>query len=296
MQEINYIPTLNPIHHQLFGDVELGGNRREYRGIELADTVRIGGVDVPRNLQTTLAKRCEKFGSIEARLDEKPLFLRGRTKGQEADWFGLVTQVFGNMPMYEIDTKLSKMFDGKSVRFMPGKSRAVANYKIADIPRPDQGSVEMFLFVDSGDFGLYGGNGQSALKTGVAIKDGYCLNWTRFAPDMAHKRLIHSTSANVDERVDKLYSFALDVHEAWDKSADVNLTRDEVKNYLGNYKVSAKKVFERVLSGFGDEISAYQLAWDLTKNAQDVADSTRMTLETMAGEVLLGYERIKEAA
>jgi hypothetical protein len=295
MQEINYIPQLNPIHHQLFGDVELNGDIKYKRGVRLADSVRIGGVDVPKTLHGTLAKRCEKYGSIEKRLDEKPLFLRGRTQGQEADWFGLVTGVFGNMPMYEVDNKLSKMFDERKVRFVPGKSRAIVNYKIGDIPRPDQGNVEMFLFVDSGDFGLYGGNGQSALKTGVAIKDGYCLNWTRFAPEMAHKRLIHTTNVGIDDRVDKLFLFAQQVNDAWSESSNVSLSRDEVENYLGTYNVSAKKVFEKVLSGVDDEISAYDLAYGLTLFGQDVADSTRMKLETMAGEVLLSYDKIKAA-
>jgi len=42
----------------------------------------------------------------------------------------------------------------------------------------------------------------------------------------------------------------------------------------------------------GDSMSAYDLAYSMTQEAQHVAVSTRRCLETLAGEVILRPDRI----
>ena len=291
---MNTIPRQTPIHQKLAGDVEFEGEIGQRLGVRVAEKIRIGGVDVPCELYGRLAERSASYGSIQSRVDEKPLFLRGRFTGQGAEWFGLVTDQFEELPLDQADCILGTVGRRGEVRYDADKERFIVNYLLTRMPTLNGRSVGLNFFVDSGDYGMYGGNGRMAMRTGVSVHDGECLNWTRFM-DSGIDRIIHRVDEwRVGDVIDLLYGLAEQVQEKWKQGSDVVLEPAVLAGYAAEYgsKVGAKRVFERA---FGSEgLSAYDAAFRLTQEAQGVGAATQLKLETLAGELIMHPQEIRQ--
>ena len=278
MELVNGIPRMSPVHQKLKGDVEIN------EGI-----VTVGGIEVPRGLTKRFERLCKQYDTIQDAVEDKQMFLRGKLEGRDFIPFGVVSSKFVDLTMDAITQAFGQLDGSPTVRYCSDKERFIANYHVTEIARPEGSSVSLNLFVDSGDFGKYGGNGQCAVKIGVATYDISCTNWTQFLEDNLIGRIIHRDSTDVNTLTERLHGFAREVAQEWEASADRSYSRGDIAEFAEHYgaKLSAKRVFDRVMDKTDGSTSGYDLAWHLTKEAQGVADTTRVRLERLAGDVIM---------
>lgn len=276
------IPQKEPIVRKLKGKVKR-------KGIYL----HVGDVRIPWNLERKFLKRCRNHSTLQDAVDDKDFFLRGRDTPLGPSWFALHSSEFKPIPISEIEEIFSDLADKCTVRYYPQKERFQVNYPVCDVPQ------RMSLLVDSGDFGTYGGNAESAIKVGLSIFDCICTNWTLFLQKnkkMSGRAIHKKDEPDLKEIVDAQFNFANVVQGKWDDSKDILYTKDVVQAYANAYtkRSGHLRFFQRVLDRIGATTSGYDLAYSMTQEAQELADNSRMRMEMLAGEIILCPEQITE--
>ncbi|MBS3168667.1 hypothetical protein J4216_06070 [Candidatus Woesearchaeota archaeon] len=214
MRIINQIPKYKPVVHLLKGQVERNN------GI-----LYVGGLEVPKNFHGKLRRRSRGKDSLQQAIDEKQIYLRGASNGSESvNWFGLVTDKFTDLPIAELGQAFADVNSDAIIRYDTRRERFVVSYGIGRFPESTH------LFLDSGDFGTYGGNGEMTVRTGVAL---YGTSGNRIGvvlSDSIRKRFIHRWDHNdISDVVNEVREFGEEVSKEFE--APYIMSGKEVVNY-----------------------------------------------------------------
>lgn len=284
MKNLTQIPQKQAIVHRLQGKVEQQG------------PLSVGGVAIPPSLVNRFHQRCKDYKTLQEAVDHKNLYLRGRETSQGIHWFGLTTDDFKPFPVSEIEKAVSETSTKYAIRYMPDRERFLLNYEINSVPQ------KLHLYIDSGDFGVYGGNGQSALKAGLSMFDWICTNWTMFLHQVEKtenhgKREHRQETPDIRSIIGRQMQFADTVMQKWEESKDIVLGKEVFTGYAKAYteRMGQKNLFGRVLEDLGARASVYDIAYSITQEAQQLADLPRARMEMLAGELVLCPDKIKQA-
>jgi hypothetical protein len=213
MKIVNSIPKYEAVTHRLKGRVE-----------HCETDYYVGGLFIPKNLERKFKARTHPYGLQEG-VDSKNIILRGKSNHQgNVEWFGLVSEKFTSMPIADLGQALYgiKGVDTQ-VRYDSKKERFVVSYGIGKNPE------RTHMFLDSGDFGTYGGNGEMSIRIGVAL---YGRRGDRVGTVLAQnigERFIHRRDHNeLSEVVDSIRVFGAKVEKEF--GGDLRNAK-EVVNY-----------------------------------------------------------------
>lgn len=275
IEKLGYIPRKTAIVHQLEGDISYAGSR-----------IMIGDILLPEKFDRTLSKRTCKYDDLQEAVDNKELFLRGKIGyDSSVQWFGLVTDKFQELRISDLDSEIqSRVKVPSRTRLAKTKDRFIVTYPLESI----DGETELHLSFDSGEFGLYGGNGQTAIRLGYSVTDG--KNWLNFHnPNLFSHRVIHRwDEADIPSTLDAILEEkdALKLLIQRQKGASVN-TKDFEAYFLNVKGLKAKTLFQEIAGSF-DNASKYDLANRISEASSERAESTQLRLELAAANYLLG--------
>jgi hypothetical protein len=197
MKIINSIPRYEAIVQLLKGHIERYGRE-----------ISIGGIEVPAKLQSKLKKRSKGMRLQEA-VDSKNLYLRGADMTQNGiNWFGLVTDKFMPMPIADMAQAFYDLNKGSVIRYDTDRERYVISCGIGKFPETTH------IFLDSGDFGTYGGNGDMSVRMGIALYNPGRCRVAVLEKDHIDRRFIHRWDHNnLDEVVEEIREFKYEANK-----------------------------------------------------------------------------------
>lgn len=273
---IDTIPNRRPLIHTLKGDVSVKDKE-----------IMVGDVQIPPGFRSTLKKRTKNYSSIQEGVDMRNLYLRGKVVQDSVKWFGLVTQKFAEMTPFDISSVLkNKTENSPIVRYAPTAERFVLSSKVGDT----NGS-ELYLCIDSGDFGTYGGNGQMAMRAGFSLYNPSTDAWTSFhSPHVSQARVIHRIDVpSLENAVDAILDGTQGITSRIDASCDVTYSGNALSLYMDQVgdRTKSKKLLAKVRRGInGSHINATNLATQISLEAKMLPERAQLRLESVAGEVL----------
>ncbi|MBW3021164.1 hypothetical protein KY334_07755 [Candidatus Woesearchaeota archaeon] len=206
----------------------------------------------------------------------------------------LVTDKFTEINPIDLLKESSKVMGLEpTVRYFKNDNSLQFNFPIADFDG-------MYLVVNTGKDGVYGGSGKNAITYGISWFNDICTNWTLFLDKTLHDsfgRVIHRNDTALENKVEGLLNMAGDVKNRIDESHSYFFDKMELSKYLGMYnnKGLPKGLSEQIIGENPKGMSCYDLSYRLTELCQDdkLSDTTRSKMEYMGGEVMLCYEKIK---
>lgn len=258
---------------------------------------------VPTSLQSGFYRLCE-IDSIDRRsLSDDDLELRVEAATQRKDIF---LRFAGEKPLAALSAKYSEFsiepvaevmerITGTSpiIRYSPQQERVQLFFPITN------SFHQLHMFVDSGDFGVYGGSGSCAARYGLGWDNGEFSAMTMFLYEELSKskgRIIHLKGKTMEHRIKSILSSADKVEASAQQAKTKMFTRDEIIEYATAYKPElTEKITMPLIMGLREEVSAYDLSCKLTRLMKpQTPDHVRLRVEYMAGEVILCYEEIKK--
>ena len=291
---------------------------------ELGATFSFGFRDVaiPSSLTQRFLKQCrienvfdytsreDLAKKIKKTLEEKRIILRGKvetTKDFEnsVDWFAVVSEEFKPVYPRDVHAILKEQFgEVAKIRFIQENDSVHIAYPMhAMIPG-------LHMYVDTGRFGLYGGDAQRALRSGIAWFNPLCRNWTLFLGDFLQKemgkkqRVIHRGNGEFYDttlvgKLEDAKKWASLVAGKIGDSTDIEISKDDLEDYLDIYVgrgLLNQNMREALLARIPEKTNLYNVAYDMTELCQKMTrtGSARSKVEYLAGELLLCHERIFE--
>ncbi|MBI4450380.1 hypothetical protein HY642_00260 [Candidatus Woesearchaeota archaeon] len=270
----------------------------------------VNSVEIPQRFVTKFLNRCDALGVAQQELErrvntaveKKGLQLRGKPTEHGIKWFGMVTDEFQPINIPAIDRAVRQQnCAALKVRYFRGSESVALNYAI-NVP----GFPGMNVAIDTGKYGLWGGDGEHSLKYGLSWFNGMCTNWTVFLhQDLTgqlgrRNRIIHRKGVeSLPDRFGQLVEFSRSVKDKVAASASQYWSRGELEAYSALYEGRglSKRIMQPIIDKAQPRISSYDVAYDLTKLVQDKSivnsDAVRSRVEYLAGEVILSYDRIK---
>ncbi len=259
---------------------------------------RVGDLLLPKRWVSTMQKRLATPDianmPIEDALAQKELYLRGRLQGDKGiDWFGLVTSKFQPLPLNTLEEAAGQATGtGFSVRYLESRERFVLEHKVGD---SSDGS-ELYLSIDSGDFGVYGGNGQMAVRTGLTSynpSSGNIISTHSLVGDT--QRTIHRyDKASIDTAIEATLRgvtfFSEDIEIARATVYHPTAVQDYVQNVVSVGRTP--KGLAQHLAAIDSPISALDLANKVAGVGDMYAESTRLGLQRLGGEIVAGARYI----
>ena len=272
MKLVDEVPQKEAIVHLLKGEVR----EEPYK-------VTVGGVVLSPWLESKLRKRCANYDSLQDGVDDKEMYLRGRDSPSGIHWFGLVSGQFKPISVEKISTNLGEVVKKEFVRYDADLERFQIGYVL------HEGSPTVMVYVDSGDFGVYGGNGESALHYGIAVKDNTCDSWALFKNQREVSRdkpVIHRVNfKSIDAIAKEQKGFAQQVESMWEANSERSYAKEEVEAFASAYVKRCADVFQQVLQGVnGCGIKGYELMSRLQQEASRLSGRAQLGLEALAGE------------
>lgn len=273
IQLMNEIPQKEAIILPLKGRVEYEGEQ-----------TMVGGVAVPAALVKKLVRNSTSYDSLQDAIDEKELYLRGRETVGGVEWFGLVSGQFRPISVQRVSDLLGDISQGMTVRYDESRERFHVGYVLKRDP-------QVMVYADSGDFGVYGGNGESALQYGISIADAEPTSWTIFQNQRqveGSKRAIHRLSLpSIDNVVKRQLEFANSVERAWEANRIKVYSHAEVEDFKAAYLDRCATIFEGVLGQMNGSIQGEELLAALHEEARRHCSRKQFGLEAVAGEMVM---------
>ncbi|MBI4151561.1 hypothetical protein HY496_01210 [Candidatus Woesearchaeota archaeon] len=270
---LDEIPQKQPLIYHLKGRVEEDDER-----------LAIGGVEVPWKLVAKMRRNSRSYDCLQDIVDEKDLYLRGREQGGKIEWFGLVSDQFRPIPVEHIKEVLEGIGRRNSVRYDAQNERFQIGYTLKQSPT-------VMIYVDSGDFGTYGGNGESAQLYGVSIADEDPVSWTIFQNRREverGQRAIHRASLpTINTVVRKQVDFARLVEQSWEENKTRTYTQEEIADFGSAYLHRCAAVFDGVLAQMNGSITGEQLIATLHEEARRYSSRKQFGLEALAGDLVM---------
>jgi hypothetical protein len=223
---------------------------------------------------------------IAKTIQTKNLYVRGAA-GKS---LSVVTDAFKEFDAEEIIDEAKRLLGKEPImRYFKHDESIQANFSF------DANMPGMYLTLNTGSFGTYGGSGRSALKYSISWYNTFCTNWTAFLYDTVDsklKKVIHKQESDLDFAV--IRSTLEKVTQGIEASKHAYFTPEELTGYFELYpRTIPQSIAEPILEK--KEVSAYDLSYLLTELVQkEYADSTRAKIEVLAGEVILCSDKIKQ--
>jgi hypothetical protein len=277
MKLVDEIPQKEAIVHLLKGEV-----------VEEPYKVSVGGVVLSPWIESKLRKRCVSYNCLQEGVDDKEMYLRGRESPSGIHWFGLVSGQFKPISVEKVSAQLGDVVKKEFVRYDLSLERFQIGYVLKE------GSPTVMAYVDSGDFGVYGGNGESALHYGIAIKDDAQDSWALFQNKREISRdkpVIHRVNfKSIDAIAREQKGFAQSVESMWKANRERCYAREEVENFAAAYVARCMDIFGHVLQGVnGDGIKGDELMSRLQQEASRLCGRAQLGLEALVGEMVMKY-------
>lgn len=276
IEDLIRVPKRTAIVHRLEGDI-----------FYICGSTKIGDVVIPRRFEHTLDIRTRAYESIEEALEDKNLYLRGKLQGETVEWFGLVTDQFKEINLNEIKA-VGKKLTGENprIRYNRDRERFQLKSKVSEL----SDGTGVYLSIDSGDFGTYGGNGQMAVRVGLATYNPDTDAWmTMHTYNVDQERVIHKKDETpLEEAVGQVLKDTTELDDRIEASKSVIYGPRAIAEYaaITGKKCRAKKALARVAESVDCQISAFDLAGKIVQECKDLAGSTQMRMENIAGEVI----------
>ena len=276
IEDLIRVPKRTAIVHKLEGDVFYVG-----------ESTKVGDVVIPKRFEHTLDRRTQSYESLAEALGDKNLYLRGKLDGDNVEWFGLVTDQFKEINLEEIES-IGRQVTGESprIRYNRDRERFQLQSKVSELAD----GTGVYLSIDSGDFGTYGGNGQMAARVGLATYNPDTDAWmTMHTYNVDQVRVIHKKDETpLDEATNQVLEDTVELDDRIEASKGVIYGPRAVAEYaaITGQKCRAKKALARVAESVDGPISAFDLAGKIVQECKDLAGSTQMRMENIAGEVI----------
>lgn len=159
----------------------------------------------------------------------------------------------------------------------------------------------MYLTINTGPYGVYGGSGLNAVSYGIAWYNIICSNWTMFLHKTLREglgRVVHKGGNGFEEKLPEMLSVTDELEGRIEGSREKRFTFDELDNYLYLYERRGlnKGFTQQIKEENPDGLTVYDLSYRLTELCQGekISDVTRARVEFIAGEVILCYDSIKQ--
>jgi len=270
------------------------------------ESINFEGLVVPQSLNRTLFDRCGvevKQGGSILTTDEvkeeilttnknKNLYMRFANDRPIA----LVTDKFREINPTTMAGNISgKLKSQPLVRYFQDNESVQMNFPI------ESRFPGLYIAVNTGPYGVFGGSGQNAIQYGITWFNKTCSNWTMFlGRDLMSRRgrIIHRNNGSENKNLDALIKTADELAMEIEDSKSKIFDRCDLENYFNAYikKGMPEKIKETIVNENPNWISAYDLSYRLTQLCQDpkLSDVTRARIEYLAGEVILCYDRIMQ--
>ena len=284
MYVVEEMPFKKPLTKKLEGQV------KEYtNGLWVGDTM------VPRNLERKFRKRCSGQGymNMQEALDNKEIYLRGQDTGTGVNWFGLVSGEFEDITAHGFAYELSKIDHSEQViRYNPKRERFQIGFVVNDE------AAKVMMYLDSGDWGVYGGNGECAVKIGLSAYQKDPAQWSLFrTPNNASlkTRTVHRECyPDLDKVVAGNLEYVKEVKDSWNANLGREYTQGEVALFAMEYVKNAAKAFQEVVENMGESIEGEDLVSAITNKAQGYSLSSRLSLEKLTGDMIMNPSKISK--
>ncbi len=277
IQLLDEIPSKKPIVKKVEGEI-----------IETEHTMRVGDTLLSPYIAGKLRKRQGKFPTLQDAVNNKEIYILGRNASQGMHWFGLVSGEFRPLSVEIANNYLGDISREKRVRYDPQTERYQVGYAFKESKNKN---TKLMVYADSGEFGTYGGNGESAFKYGIALCEEDPKTWTLFQnskefrrSDKVVHRYAHKDLITVGM---KQLQMVDNVERMWEENKKKDYTRTDVQAFAFTYINRCAHAFDSVLSGMNGHISGYELIQKLHTAGKDLSTSTRFGLEALAGEIVL---------
>lgn len=272
MKLVDEVPQKEAIVHLLRGKV-----------VEEQYKLTVGDVVLSPWLVGKLKRRCEGYLSLQDGIEDKDIYLRGRKTDYGVHWFGLVSDQFRPMSVERVGNTIGEIAQKEFVRYDQALERFQIGYVVKD------SAAKVMVYVDSGDFGVYGGNGESALHYGVAIMDGNPHSWALFQNKRQinnDKRVIHRVSFKSLEKIAQMHQqFIQNIESLWEQNIKRDYTREEVSVFASTYIQRCEQVFQNILTGMNGGIKGYELIGRMQEEAVRLSGRTQLGIEALMGDI-----------
>lgn len=273
MKIIDEIPQKQAIVQRLEGKVV----EEEYK-------VTVGGIVLSPWLEGKLRRRSRSYDSLQDAVDDKEIYLVGRDTAKGIHWFGLVSGQFKPITVDKV-AKIVGEERQSCVRYDEELERFQVGYIVQNTP------TKVMMYIDSGDFGVYGGNGESALQYGIAVMDRELEGWSLFQNKREvgnTERTIHRLSFPSLEKVAaKQQRFVENVQRSWEENKGRVYSRQEVEAFATVYTQRCAAVFDHVLQGMNGDMNGYEVVRRLQQEAAQLCGRAQLGLEALAGEMVM---------
>lgn len=256
-------------------------------------------IRLPQHLSEKLLRRTGSGG--ENALQEKPYYARGYEENGQVAWFSVTSQKFS--PVYPEDVRAALVQLG--VTDATENSHA-SNHIAFHVPLTTS-IQKMYAWIDLGRYGLWGGNGESAVTYGVSWYFPLCTNWTYFLhkDKLVNGKIIHCKKKSQDlhgerleEKLTVLTSFAQHVEEKIEESKAVEMDNTVLRDYLKLYQVKGvnKQLAEAITEACATKSTVYDVSYHMTLFSQTLMRTphARARVDMLAGELILHPQAIKE--
>jgi hypothetical protein len=282
--------------------------------IGYGETPRIvyDGLVIPRSLNKEFLKKCGIEGNIpdndiiRDNITEKIVKANAQkdlyVRYADEKPLSVVTGRFREIKPSDVMAEIADVLQvAPTIRYFRGNESLQLNFPL------DNRFHGLYINVNTGSYGIYGGSGKQAVSYGISWYNTTCSNWTVFLRKSLNEiskenggRIIHIDDINPKKTIEQLASAANYVEEAIESSHDKIFKPEQLGMYFNIYesKGMTKNISETIKAENPKGASAYDISYRLTQLCQNpkLADVTRGRIEYMAGEMILSYKDIIRAA
>jgi hypothetical protein len=273
-------------------------------GVPSASEIIYSKFSVPQSLNRDLLRKCSididvsdaglSNREVEQQIEEtawnKNIYIRSAGKVP----LSVVTDKFKEIRPAELAAETSRIVGSDPiVRYFQANQSLQMNFPLQTRFKG------MYLAINTGPFGVYGGSGKNAVSYGIAWYNHVCANWTVFLNKFLRKdlgRIVHIGDKSQNDSLGQILQLTGDVTGQISESRDKRFDAGQLNGYLSLYETKGlnKKMADAIRTENPRGVSVHDLSYRLTQLCQDkdLSDTTRARIEYMAGEAILCYDQI----
>ncbi len=244
--------------------------------------IEVGNIVLPEDISQKLQRRSQSYESLQDAIDDKEIYVHGRELDGKVYWFGLVSGDFKSMDPIFLDGHLQDKATDRVIRYDEILERVQIGYVIEN-----NDNTTTMLHVDSGDFGVYGGNGESAVRVGISLSHNDPTVWTLFYNSQKNarsQRAIHKfNEKSVGVLLKEQFRFAQRVQENWEAVARRAYTPQELAEVAETYLHRQRAIVSKTLQYFPAGATGREFVGQLHTLAAGLEGYGRLKLEERMG-------------
>jgi hypothetical protein len=240
--------------------------------------------------QVKNSSNSELEDKVEATTKEKKIILRLK---DEHTPIAAVSDRFKELDLKAVKKRVEDITQRKPViRYFSDQERIQFIFPISKL----LGGLHLFL--DSGNYGTYGGSGRNAIRYGIAWPNNKIITDDTSAMLLQRGSIIHLEGPTFERKINNVLTSTKHIVELVEESKNNFFTPEEVANYLAYHQSDlhtkvTNPLYKRTFKP--ENISAYDVAIGLTHRADTtVVDRVKINAEYLAGKVILSYTTIKD--